>query len=201
MPSNETPAAPTVAEVMSRDVEFVAPDATVRDAATTMAEYDVGAVDAAAGAPHLLVVGDGGGGRPEVDDEGEVGLVEAHPQRGGGHQRAQPVLAQVLFQLLSDPELLMRCADGVLSAEEQQLLLWSRPPRSKGTARWSAADTALLDELTNCYAATPKVLREHLSRAAERDLPFVYLYVTTHGTPSPPICVKVWVLRSIHWTM
>jgi CBS domain-containing protein len=33
-----------VSEVMTRDVEFVPADATVREAATTMAEHDIGAV-------------------------------------------------------------------------------------------------------------------------------------------------------------
>ncbi len=33
-----------VADVMSREVELVSPDATVQEAATVMAEYDVGAV-------------------------------------------------------------------------------------------------------------------------------------------------------------
>lgn len=33
-----------VADVMSREVELVSPDATVQEAATAMAEYDVGAV-------------------------------------------------------------------------------------------------------------------------------------------------------------
>ena len=38
----------------------------------------------AAGPPDLLVVGDRRARRLVVDDEGEVGLVEAHAQRGGG---------------------------------------------------------------------------------------------------------------------
>jgi CBS domain-containing protein len=38
-----------VADVMSREVELVSPDATVQEAATSMAEYDVGAVLIGAG--------------------------------------------------------------------------------------------------------------------------------------------------------
>jgi DNA helicase IV len=55
----------------------------------------------------------------------------------------------VLFRLLSDPEALAVAAEGILSAEEQQALLWTAPARSAGSARWSAADAVLLDELTD----------------------------------------------------
>ncbi|MEU6380965.1 AAA family ATPase [Streptomyces sp. NPDC046909] len=54
---------------------------------------------------------------------------------------------EVLAQLLTDPEELARFADGVLDADEQKALLWARPPRSWKSARWSAADLVLLDEL------------------------------------------------------
>jgi DNA helicase IV len=56
---------------------------------------------------------------------------------------------QVLFRLLSDPAFLARAARDQLTAEEQQHLLWSRPYRSWRSARWSAADVVLLDELTD----------------------------------------------------
>ncbi|MCE1177823.1 MAG: AAA family ATPase [Micrococcales bacterium] len=55
---------------------------------------------------------------------------------------------EVLFGLFSDPEALARHAEGVLSPEEQALLLWPKPPRTKGSARWSRADMALLDEIS-----------------------------------------------------
>jgi hypothetical protein len=32
-----------------------------------------------------------------VHDEAEVGFVEAHPQRGGGHQRLDLVVQQILL--------------------------------------------------------------------------------------------------------
>jgi DNA helicase IV len=54
--------------------------------------------------------------------------------------------AQLVYELLRSPETLARAADGVLTAAEQALLLWPRPPRSAKTARWSAADAVLLDE-------------------------------------------------------
>jgi len=61
---------------------------------------------------------------------------------------------QVLVDLLSSPEALAASADGVLSAEEQRMLLWEKSPRGKGSARWSAADAVLLDELADLLDRT-----------------------------------------------
>ncbi|WDM15698.1 AAA family ATPase [Streptomyces lavenduligriseus] len=54
---------------------------------------------------------------------------------------------EVLAELLSDAEALARAADGLLDPGERAALLWPRPPRSYKSARWSAADLVLLDEL------------------------------------------------------
>ncbi|WP_067467337.1 HelD family protein [Actinomadura macra] len=54
---------------------------------------------------------------------------------------------QVLYRLLSDADLLRVAAKGVLDEDEQAVLLWPRPARSHRSARWTAADRALLDEL------------------------------------------------------
>ncbi|MEU2285925.1 AAA family ATPase [Streptomyces sp. NPDC013178] len=74
-------------------------------------------------------------------------------------ERARPVSAcvdavwprvrpeEVLAGLLSDREGLARAADGSLTGEEQEALLWSRPPRSTRSARWTSADLVLLDEV------------------------------------------------------
>ena len=62
-----------------------------------------------------------------------------------------------LFRLFSDPEALAAAADGILTADEQAVLLWPTPPRSAGTARWSAADAVLLDELTDLLRRTPSL--------------------------------------------
>jgi DNA helicase IV len=73
--------------------------------------------------------------------------------------RARPVVAvldrawpkvrpeELLATLLSDPATLSRAAEGVLTADEQQELRWRRPPRSLRSARWSAADHVLIDEI------------------------------------------------------
>ncbi|MFI2413063.1 HelD family protein [Streptomyces sp. NPDC018947] len=55
---------------------------------------------------------------------------------------------EVVAGLLGDPGELAAAADGVLDAGEQKALLWpSGAPRSWRSARWSAADLVLLDEV------------------------------------------------------
>lgn len=68
-------------------------------------------------------------------------------------ERARPVSAfvdacwprttpeEVLAALLTDPR------DPLLTAEEQAAIRWAKPPRSFRSAKWSAADLVLLDEL------------------------------------------------------
>ncbi|MEV3990674.1 AAA family ATPase [Streptomyces sp. NPDC049837] len=48
---------------------------------------------------------------------------------------------EVLAEVLADPR------DPALGAEERAAIRWAKPPRSYRTARWSAADLVLLDEL------------------------------------------------------
>lgn len=74
-------------------------------------------------------------------------------------ERARPVAAyvdavwpavrpeQVVAELLSGGDRSARAADGILDADEQRALMWARPPRSWRSARWSAADLLLLDEV------------------------------------------------------
>lgn len=54
---------------------------------------------------------------------------------------------EVLAELLGDERALARAAEGLLAAEEQRAVRWARPPRSWKSARWSAADLVLLDEV------------------------------------------------------
>ncbi|MBB3730212.1 HelD family protein [Nonomuraea dietziae] len=65
--------------------------------------------------------------------------------------------AQVLHRLLSDPDFLAAAARSDLSQEEQELLVWSKPHRSWKSAKWSAADAALLDELADLIERTPSL--------------------------------------------
>ncbi|WP_214410065.1 HelD family protein [Sphaerisporangium fuscum] len=54
---------------------------------------------------------------------------------------------EVVAGLLGDPAVLARAAAGVLTEEEQAAILWTRPPRSYRSAKWSAADLVLIDEV------------------------------------------------------
>ncbi|MEU4232152.1 AAA family ATPase [Nonomuraea sp. NPDC026600] len=64
---------------------------------------------------------------------------------------------QVLFKLLSDPDFLAKAAKSDLSPEEQETLLWRKPYRGWKSAKWSAADAALLDELGDLIERTPSL--------------------------------------------
>lgn len=65
--------------------------------------------------------------------------------------------AQVLFELWSDPQALADAAQDDLDDAERQSLTWAKPPRTKGSARWSAADMALLDEIDDVLVRRPGV--------------------------------------------
>ncbi|MFD6549324.1 HelD family protein [Streptomyces sp. NPDC058398] len=54
---------------------------------------------------------------------------------------------ELLARLLADAGALERVAEGILDDEERKAVLWARPPRSWKSARWSAADLVLLDEI------------------------------------------------------
>jgi len=64
---------------------------------------------------------------------------------------------QVLHRLLSDADFLASAAKSDLSPEEQRLLLWPKPYRGWKSAKWSAADAALLDELGDLIERTPSI--------------------------------------------
>ncbi|MGW0117647.1 HelD family protein [Streptomyces sp. NPDC003327] len=62
--------------------------------------------------------------------------------------------AKLVLRLLSDAEFLAAHAEGVLSEEEQKLLLWAKPARSVKSAKWSAADAVLVDEAKDLVERT-----------------------------------------------
>ncbi|MFF4776086.1 HelD family protein [Microtetraspora fusca] len=62
---------------------------------------------------------------------------------------------EVVAEVLGDPEALARAADGVLTPEEQAAIRWARPPRTYRSARWSAADLVLLDEVAGLLRRAP----------------------------------------------
>ncbi|GCD90820.1 ATP-binding domain-containing protein [Nocardioides sp. LS1] len=65
--------------------------------------------------------------------------------------------ARLVHRLLADAGFLAAAADGILDADEQAALLWDRPSKAPGSARWSLADTVLLDEAADLVERTPSV--------------------------------------------
>ncbi|MER7771625.1 AAA family ATPase [Kitasatospora sp. NPDC096140] len=65
--------------------------------------------------------------------------------------------AKLVLRLLSEPAFLAGCAEGVLTPEEQQAVLWPKPGRSVKTARWTPADAVLVDEATDLVQRTPSL--------------------------------------------
>ncbi len=65
--------------------------------------------------------------------------------------------ARLVFSLLSDATALAAAADGILTPQEQHTLLWAKPPRSAGAARWTLADAVLVDEVGDLVTRTPSL--------------------------------------------
>ncbi|MEU4101032.1 HelD family protein [Streptomyces tanashiensis] len=62
--------------------------------------------------------------------------------------------AKLVLRLLSDAGFLAEHAEGLLTEDEQKLLLWTKPARSVRTAKWSAADAVLIDETKDLVERT-----------------------------------------------
>jgi DNA helicase IV len=62
--------------------------------------------------------------------------------------------AKLVLRLLSDAEFLAARADGILTAQEQKAILWTKPARGVKSARWSPADTVLIDEARDLVERT-----------------------------------------------
>ncbi|WP_371579108.1 AAA family ATPase [Streptomyces sp. NBC_01314] len=59
---------------------------------------------------------------------------------------------EVVARLLGDPDALADAAEGLLDADERKAVSWTKPPRTWRSARWSAADLVLLDEVAGLLA-------------------------------------------------
>lgn len=64
---------------------------------------------------------------------------------------------KMLHRLFSQPAVLAEHASGILTDDEQKMLLWEKPPRTAGSVRWSPADAVLLDELTDLTRRSPSM--------------------------------------------
>ncbi|MGV9275288.1 HelD family protein [Streptomyces griseosporeus] len=65
--------------------------------------------------------------------------------------------AKLVLRLLTDADFLAEHAEGILDAEEQKTILWAKPVRSVKSAKWSAADAVLIDEVTDLVQRTPSL--------------------------------------------
>ncbi|WP_210635991.1 AAA family ATPase [Streptomyces sp. GESEQ-13] len=65
--------------------------------------------------------------------------------------------AKLVLRLLSDAEFLAEHAQGLLDEQEQKAVLWAKPARSVRSAKWSAADTVLIDEAADLIQRTPSL--------------------------------------------
>ena len=93
-----------------------------------------------------------------TDDRLQDAVARSRPVRDYVN-RVWPALTApgLLHRLLSDEAFLAEHAAGVLSADEQATLIWRKPPRTPGTARWTLAEVVLLDELTDLLVRTPSL--------------------------------------------
>lgn len=62
--------------------------------------------------------------------------------------------AKLVLRLLSDADFLAEHAEGLLTADEQEALLWTKPPRGLKSAKWSSADAVLIDETNDLVSRT-----------------------------------------------
>ncbi|MFD7548461.1 HelD family protein [Streptomyces sp. NPDC059578] len=62
--------------------------------------------------------------------------------------------AALVLRLLSDGEFLAEHAAGLLDEEEQRAVRWARAPRGVRSAKWSAADAVLVDEVRDLVERT-----------------------------------------------
>ncbi|MBV1851992.1 HelD family protein [Catellatospora tritici] len=90
----------------------------------------------------------------------------------------------LVFELLSDPVALAGAAEGLLTEDEQQALLWRKPARTVKSAKWSSADMVLLDEAAGLLEREPSL--SHIIIDEAQDLSPMQCRAiarrTTHGS-------------------
>lgn len=65
--------------------------------------------------------------------------------------------AKVVLRLLTDRSFLSSAAEGVLTRDEQDLIMMAKPVRSAASASWSLADVVLIDETADLLNRTPSL--------------------------------------------
>jgi DNA helicase IV len=74
---------------------------------------------------------------------------------------------RLVMQLLGDPNFLASAADGVLTLDEQTLILWAKPAKGPGSAPWSVHDMVLIDEAADLLERTPSLAHVVLDEAQD----------------------------------
>ena len=74
---------------------------------------------------------------------------------------------RLVFGLLSSAPTLAEAAGGMLTPDEQAVVLWSAAPRAPGSARWSAADAVLIDEARDLITRTPSLAHVVMDEAQD----------------------------------
>ncbi len=92
------------------------------------------------------------------DDRTQNAVARSREVRRYAEQVWPPLdAARLVWSLLGDPDRLAAAADGVLTRAEQQAVLSARPARTPRATRWSVADLALVDEVTDLLNRTPSL--------------------------------------------
>jgi DNA helicase IV len=118
-------------------------------------------------AHQVLLRMEAGGDSP--DDRVQDAVARSKPVRAYA-DAVWPALdpIKLIMRLLTDPDFLAAAAQGILSHEEQQLIMMNKPPRSLAAARWSVADVILIDEVADLLQRTPS--RGHVIVDEAQDL-------------------------------
>jgi DNA helicase IV len=118
-------------------------------------------------AHQVLLRMEAGGDSP--DDRVQDAVARSKPVRAYA-DAVWPALdpIKLIMRLLTDPDFLAAAAQGILSPEEQQLIMMNKPPRSLAAARWSVADVILIDEVADLLRRTPS--RGHVIVDEAQDL-------------------------------
>jgi DNA helicase IV len=64
---------------------------------------------------------------------------------------------RLVLRLLSDADFLAAVSADVLTDDERSSLVWAKPPKSPGSARWSLHDAVLIDEAQDLIERTPSL--------------------------------------------
>ncbi len=107
-------------------------------------------------AHHVLLKMEAAGDSP--DDRVQNAVARSKPVKAYADS-LWPALdpAKLVWRLLTDADFLRTAANGILTDDEQQLIVATKPARSVGTARWSLADAVLIDEAADVLHRTPSL--------------------------------------------